>query len=40
MNFLKNTLLIIEAQEICTKNYARQKVKKLGSNIFNQKSVK
>ena len=28
MNCLKNTLLIIEAQVTCTKNYARQKVKK------------
>ena len=29
MNCLKNTLLIIKAQAICTKNYARQKVKEM-----------
>ena len=28
MNYLKNTLLFIKVQMICTKNYARQKVKK------------
>ena len=29
MNCLKNTLLIIEAQVTCTKNYTRWKVKKM-----------
>ena len=28
MNYLKNSLLFIKVQMICSKNYARQKVKK------------
>ena len=32
MNYLKNTLLFIRVQMICTKNYARQKVKKKKKN--------
>ena len=32
MNYLKNTLLFIKVQMICTKNYARQKVKKKKKN--------
>ena len=34
MNCLKNTLLIIEARVTCTKNYVRQKVKKIEDQVY------
>ena len=40
MNCLKNTLLIMKTQVTCPKNYVIQGVKKRGSSIFNQRSVK
>ena len=39
MNCLKNTLLIIEAQVTCPKNYARQKVNKMENKIYLIKKV-
>ena len=39
MNCLKNTLLIIEAQVTCTKNYAKQKVKKNEDQVYLIKQV-
>ena len=39
MNCLKNTLLIIEAQVICTKRYTRQKVKKNENQVYAIKKV-
>ena len=40
LNCLKNTLLFTKIQVICTKNYARKKVKEMRSSIFNQRNVK
>ena len=39
MNFLKNILLIIKVQVACTKNYARQKVKKNEDQVYAIKKV-
>ena len=39
MNCLKNTLLIIEAQVTCTKNYATKKVKKNDDQVYSIKEV-
>ena len=37
MNCLNNTLLIIEAQVTCTKNYVRQRVKEMNVKYMKSK---